>query len=191
MSRSEEILAFWFGQPDAPDYGKPRKFWFQKTPEFDEELRHEFLLDYEKATTGELNSWLKLPQTCLALILLLDQFPRNMFRGTPQVFATDWEALAVAQHATAKGYDLQMLPVQRWFIYLPFEHSENLEHQRQALKLFKQLSHDPDSASCIDYAIRHFQVIERFGRFPHRNAILGRASTPEEKLFLKEPGSSF
>lgn len=191
MSRAEEILAFWFGELDAADYGKPRKFWFQKTPEFDGKLRHEFLSDYEKAITGVLNSWLKLPQTCLALILLLDQFPRNMFRGTPQAFATDWEALCAAQHALAQGYERKMLPVQRWFIYLPFEHSENLEHQRQAVKLFKQLSDDPDSASCIDYAVRHLQVIERFGRFPHRNGILGRVSTPEEKLFLKEPGSSF
>lgn len=84
-----------------------------------------------------------------------------------------------------------MLPVQRWFIYLPFEHSENLEHQRKAVQLFEQLRDDPDSASCIDYAIRHMKVIERFGRFPHRNAILGRTSTPEEKEFLKQPGSSF
>lgn len=191
MSRSEEILAFWFGRPDAEDYGKPRKFWFNKTPEFDKELRDKFLSDYEKAIIGDLNSWFKSPETCLALILLLDQFPRNMFRGDPQVFATDWEALGAAQHAIAQDYDQKMLPVQRWFIYLPFEHSENLEHQRQAVKLFKQLSDDPDSASCIEYAIRHLEVIERFGRFPHRNAILGRASTPEEKLFLKEAGSSF
>ncbi len=191
MSRSEEILSFWFGQSNLPDYGKPRKFWFEKKPEFDERLRHEFLSDYEKATIGDLNSWLELPQTCLALILLLDQFPRNVFRGNPQAFATDWEALCAAQYAIAQGYDQKMLPVQRWFIYLPFEHSENLEHQRQAVKLFKQLSDDPDSASCIDYAIRHLEVIERFGRFPHRNAVLGRVSTPEEKLFLKEPGSSF
>ena len=191
MSRSEEILAFWFGQPDAADYGKPRKFWFQKKPEFDNELRDKFLPDYEKAIIGDLNSWFKSPTSCLALILLLDQFPRNMFRGDPQAFATDWEALGAAQHAIAQGYDREMLPVQRWFIYLPFEHSENLEHQRQAVKFFKQLSDDPDSASCIDYAVRHLEVIERFGRFPHRNAILGRASTPEEKLFLKEAGSSF
>lgn len=191
MSRPEDILTFWFGKPDTADYGKPRNFWFQKKSVLDDELRHEFLSDYEKATTGYLSSWLKLPKTCLALILLLDQFPRNMFRGTPQAFATDWEALCAAQHAIAQGYDLQMLPVQRWFIYLPFEHSENLEHQRQAVKLFKQIGDDPDSASCIDYAVRHLRVIERFGRFPHRNRILGRASTPEEKLFLKEPGSSF
>ena len=191
MLCSEKILAFWFGQPDVSEYGKPRKFWFKKTPGFDNKLRYEFLSDYEKAITADLNSCLESPQTCLALILLFDQFPRNMFRGTPQAFATDFEALRAAQHAIAQGYDLQMLPVQRWFIYLPFEHSENLEHQRQAVKLFEQLSDDPDSAGCIDYAIRHLKVIERFGRFPHRNAILGRASTPEEKLFLRESGSSF
>lgn len=114
-----------------------------------------------------------------------------MFRDTPQAFATDWEALSIAHHAVAQGYDQKLLPVQRWFIYLPFEHSENLEHQRQAVKLFKQLSDDPDSASRIEYAIRHMEVIERFGRFPHRNAILGRTSTPDEKEFLKQSNSWF
>ncbi|MDJ0772002.1 MAG: DUF924 family protein [Mastigocoleus sp. MO_167.B18] len=191
MSRAEKILSFWFGEPGTVEYGKPRQIWFQKKPEFDDTLRCEFLSDYEQAINGDLNHWLNLPESCLALILLFDQFPRNMFRGEPQAFATDWEALCAAQHAITQEYDRTMLPVQRWFIYIPFEHSENLEHQKQAVKLFKEISDDPESASVINYAIRHLEVIERFGRFPHRNAILGRASTPEEKLFLKEPGSSF
>lgn len=191
MSQAKEILDFWFGNPDQPGFGKPRDFWFKKTPEFDEELRTRFLKDYQKAAGGYLDEWIDLPETCLALILLLDQFPRNMFRGTPEAFATDWEALSAAQQAVAQGFDEKLLPVQRWFIYLPFEHSENLDHQRQAVKLFQQLSDDPDSASCIDYAIRHKTVIERFGRFPHRNEILGRSSTPEEKEYLKQKGSSF
>lgn len=191
MSQAQEILDFWFGKPDRADYGKPRDFWFTKKPEFDEQVRTRFLKDYQKAAEGYLEDWIEFPDTCLALILLLDQFPRNMFRGTPEAFATDWEALSTAHHAVAKGYDRKLLPVQRWFIYLPFEHSENLEDQRRAVKLFQQLSDDPDSASCIDYAIRHMEVIERFGRFPHRNAILGRTSTSEEKEFLKQSGSRF
>ncbi|WP_017315225.1 DUF924 family protein [Mastigocladopsis repens] len=191
MSQAKEILEFWFGSPNEPDYGKPKPFWFSKKPEFDEELQIRFLTDYQKAAAGYLDDWINSSNSCLALILLLDQFPRNMFRDTPQAFATDWEALSAAQHAIALGYDQKLLPVQRWFIYLPFEHSENLEHQRQAVRLFQQLSNDPESTSCIDYAMRHMQVIQRFGRFPHRNEILGRVSTSEEKEFLKQTGSSF
>lgn len=191
MSQAKPILEFWFGHPDELSYGKPRKTWFNKTPEFDEELQTRFGTDYQKAAAGHLDDWIDLPETCLALILLLDQFPRSIFRGTPEAFATDWEALSAAQQAIALGYDRHFLPVQRWFIYLPFEHSENLDHQHQSVKLFQQLSHDPDSAEAIEYAYRHLEIIERFGRFPHRNAILGRISTPEEEEFLQQPGSGF
>ncbi|MGH2414142.1 MAG: DUF924 family protein [Microcystaceae cyanobacterium] len=191
MSQAAEILDFWFGSPNETDYGQPKSFWFSKKPEFDEELRIRFLTDYQKAASGYLDDWMDSPDSCLALILLLDQFPRNVFRDTPEAFATDWEALSAAQHAVAQGYDQKLLPVQRWFVYLPFEHSENLEHQRQAVRLFQQLDDNPDSASSIDYAVRHMQVIQHFGRFPHRNEILGRASTPEETEFLKHKGSFF
>ncbi|MDZ7960101.1 MAG: DUF924 family protein [Aulosira sp. DedQUE10] len=191
MSQAKAILEFWFGHPDEPGYGKPKSFWFSKTPDFDEEMRNRFLQDYQKAAGGYLDDWVDSPETCLALILLLDQFPRNMFRGTPEAFATDWEALSAAQQAVAKGYDRKFLPVQCWFIYLPFEHSENLADQRRCVKLFQQVSHDPESASAIKYAFRHLEIIERFGRFPHRNSILERASTPEEIEFLKQPDSFF
>jgi len=191
MSKVDEILNFWFGQPDEANYGKQRSFWFTKTAEFDREVQTRFLTDYEQAVAGQLDYWKESPRSCLALILLLDQFPRNMFRGTTKAFATDPQALSVAQYAVGNGFDKDLLPVQRWFIYLPFEHSENLAHQEQCVELFASLSNDPDSASAIDYAIRHKSVIERFGRFPHRNQILGRASTPEEIEFLKQPGSSF
>jgi uncharacterized protein (DUF924 family) len=187
----DKILAFWFGEPDDPEYGKPRQAWFTKNAAFDEEVRSRFLDEYQQAATGQLNHWQESPYSCLALILLLDQFPRNMFRGQPQAFATDSHALALAQYAVSQGFDQQLLPVQRWFIYMPFEHSENLAHQRRCVELFSTLKNDPDSASTIDYAYRHLQVIERFGRFPHRNPILGRESTPEEVAFLKQPGSSF
>lgn len=191
MSQAEKILDFWFGQPEQANYGKPRQIWFIKKPKFDLEVRTRFLADYEQAAAGKLDNWKNSAQSCLALILLLDQFSRNMFRGTPQAFATDWQALSASQYAVSQGYDRDLLPVQRWFIYCPFEHSENLDHQNQAVALFEQLGDDPDSADAINYAIRHREVILRFGRFPHRNAILGRVSTPEEEEFLQQPGSSF
>jgi uncharacterized protein (DUF924 family) len=191
MSPAQDILHFWFGHPDEPNYGKQKSFWFIKNPEVDEELKTRFLKDYQQAAAGDLDDWLNSPATCLALIILLDQLPRNIFRGTPAAFATDLKALAAAQHGIIQGYDRQFLPIQRWFFYLPFEHSENLAHQQQSVKLFQELSHDPESASAITYALQHLEIIERFGRFPHRNRILGRVSTPEEEEFLKQPGSSF
>ena len=191
MSQFEEILEFWFGNPSQPDYGKPRKVWFVKKSAFDEEVRSRFLSTYQQAAAGELDTWQDSPRSCLALILLLDQLPRNLFRNQPQMLATDPKALSVAQHAVAQGFDQEFLPVQRWFIYLPFEHSENLQHQHRAVELFSTLEDDLESGETIDYAYRHLRVIERFGRFPHRNAILGRESTPEEVAFLKQPGSAF
>ncbi|MBE9247830.1 DUF924 domain-containing protein [Dolichospermum sp. LEGE 00240] len=184
MSQATTILDFWFGHLNDPNYGKIQPFWFEKQPDFDAKVRDFFLEDYQKAVAGYLHDWMNSPETCLALILLLDQFPRNMFRDTPQAFATDWEALSLAQHATNKGYDRQLLAVQRWFIYLPFEHSENIGDQRKCIKLFQSLSHDPYSAKAIASAFQHKEIIARFGRFPHRNAILGRISTPEEEEFL-------
>lgn len=189
-SRVDEILNFWFGKPDEPSYGKQRSSWFIKNPQFDQEVRLHFLKDYQHAIAGKLEHW-KTPRSSLALILLLDQFPRNMFRGTAQAFASDPQALAEAQYAVANSFDQELLIVQRWFIYLPFEHSENLADQRQSVQLFKALGDDPENATTIDYAIRHCAVIERFGRFPHRNKILGRETTPEEAEFLKQRGSSF
>jgi uncharacterized protein (DUF924 family) len=191
MSQANQILDFWFGKPDEADYGKPRKVWFTKNPEFDQEVRSRFLINYQQAAAGHLDDWKASPLGCLALIILLDQFPRNMFRGQPQTFATDPQALAYAQHTVAQGFDKELLPIQRCFVYLPFEHSENLAHQRQAIELFSTLKDYPECASGVDYAHRHLKVIERFGRFPHRNEILGRETTPEEAEFLKQPGSSF
>jgi len=191
MSRFQEILDFWFGKPHEEDYGKSRKVWFIKNPDFDEEVRSRFLSDYARAAAGELDDWKNSPLSCLALIILLDQFSRNMFRGQPQAFATDPQALAAAKHAVEKGFDRELLPIQRWFIYMPFEHSENLDDQHQCVELFSKLKDYPECASGVDYAHRHLNVIQRFGRFPHRNKILNRETTPEEMEFLKQPGSSF
>lgn len=191
MSAVNEILDFWFGRPDEAIYGHPHQVWFIKKPKFDREIRNRFLSVYEQAAMGQLEDWKDSPLSCLALILLLDQFPRNMFRGTAQAFATDPQALSAAQYAVSQGFDQELLPVQRWFIYLPFEHSEDLAMQQQNIQLFNQLKDDPHTLKTINYAVRHLEIIKRFGRFPHRNQILGRASTPEEVEFLKQPGSSF
>jgi uncharacterized protein (DUF924 family) len=191
MAHFQKILEFWFGKSDQTDYGKSRKVWFIKDTKFDEEVRSRFLDTYQQAVSGRLDSWQESPLSCLALIILLDQFPRNMFRDQPQAFATDEQALKFAQYAVERNFDQQLLPIQRWFIYLPFEHSENLEDQQKAVALFSTLKDDPDSKSSIDYADRHLEIIERFGRFPHRNKILDRKNTPEEEEFLKQPGASF
>lgn len=191
MSQANEILDFWFGRLEEADYGKPRKVWFIKNPEFDEEVRSRFLNDYQQATTGQLDDWKASPEGCLALIILLDQFPRHMFRSQPQAFATDPQALAYAKYGIQRGFDQELRPIQRQFVYLPLEHSENLATQHQCIELFSTLKDYPECASGVDYAHRHLKVIERFGRFPHRNEILGRETTPDEAEFLKQRGSSF
>ncbi|MBD1863340.1 MULTISPECIES: DUF924 family protein [Trichocoleus] len=191
MLRIEQILNFWFGIPESSSYGKSRKIWFVKDPNFDRDISDRFLSNYEAAVAGHYNGWTASPDGCLALILLFDQFPRHIFRGDRRAYATDAQALITAQQVIAQDFDQALLPVQRMFIYLPFEHSENLEHQRLSVELFRELSDDPDAGDMFPYAVRHKEIIERFGRFPHRNQILGRTTTPEEAEFLKQPGSSF
>lgn len=181
------ILLFWFGEPDAPDYGKPKPFWFQSTPLLDQQIRDQFEPAYQKAMKGELEDLMKTPEGSLVLVLLLDQFPRNMYRGTSQAFAADQKALAVAKEALAKGFDQQLLLHQKAFLYLPFEHSESLADQEKSVELFTSLGNKEN----LDYALRHRDIIAQFGRFPHRNSILGRTSSPEEINFLKTPNSSF
>ena len=177
-----EVLGFWFGA-DA-EYGVAHKRWFQKDPAFDAEVRRRFSKLHEELSANR--AWLDAPRECLARIVVLDQFPRNMFRGTPRAFASDALALAAARHAIASGYDRDWLRVEKIFAYLPFEHSESLADQERACELMRPLGEEQ-----FDYALRHHKIIERFGRFPHRNAILGRASTAEEVEFLKQPGSGF
>jgi uncharacterized protein (DUF924 family) len=186
-----EVREFWFGAHDRPEFGRPRACWFQKSDAFDALVRDRFLSTHEAAAAGALDAWAARPLSALALAVVLDQFPRNMFRGSPRAFATDARALALAREAVAQRFDDVLLPVQRWFVYLPFEHAEDLDAQRGSLRLFERLATDAAGAGTFTYAMRHYAVIERFGRFPHRNAILGRASTPEEIAFLAQPGSSF
>jgi len=189
-----DLLHLWFGDPADPasGYGQPRQDWFQKSAQFDEVLRDRFGPLQARAAAGELESWQHAPRPCLALLLLLDQLPRNLFRGQPESFATDPQARAVAHHALAQGFDAQLLPVERTFLYLPLEHSETLADQQRSVALFEKLSaQHPELASYHDYALRHQDVIARFGRFPHRNEVLGRDSTPAEVAFLQQPGSRF
>jgi uncharacterized protein (DUF924 family) len=176
----ENVLAFWF----APG-GRER--WFEPDPAFDAEVARRFAPLVEDAAAGRLDACAGEPRGALALCVLLDQFPRNVWRGTPRAFAHDEAARRVADRAVAAKLDRGLPPEQRLFLYLPFEHSENLADQERSVALMAGLG----DAEWLDYARRHRDVIARFGRFPHRNAILGRASTPEEEAFLREPGSSF
>jgi len=191
MSEIAEVLSFWFGAPDSPERGRPRKCWFGKSVAFDAEVRSRFLGVYERAATGELSMWERTPLAALALAVALDQFPRNMFRGQARAFAADPPALRLARRLVNQGFDSLLRPVERWFVYLPFEHAEDLAAQRRSVALFEGIAGDPDSAGMIAYAHRHYSVISRFGRFPHRNAMLGRESTSGEMAFLSQPGSSF
>jgi uncharacterized protein (DUF924 family) len=180
--RADDVLCFWFGE--GAERGKAHKRWFEKNATFDAEVRSRFLPLYEELATRD--DWLSSSSYCLARIVVLDQFPRNMFRGSPRAFVADAKALAAARHAVEKGFDRDMLLVEKQFVYLPFEHSESLADQERACELMKALGED-----LYGWAVKHKVIIERFGRFPHRNQVLGRASTPEEIEFLKQPGSGF
>jgi uncharacterized protein (DUF924 family) len=182
MKRVEEILEFWFGASDAK---RDARVWFVPDAAFDQACIAGFLADHERAAAGRLDDWRATPRSALALILLLDQLPRNMFRGTARAFATDREAVTVAKDAVARRFDRALTVTERAFVYLPFEHSEHLDDQQESVRLFRELAdRDPAMSGYREYAQHHMEVIRRFGRFPHRNAILGRTSTPEEAQFM-------
>ena len=170
-----EIVQFWI------DAGPSR--WFKKDTAFDDEFRARFAAEHEAAASGGLDEWMNNAKGALALLILLDQYPRNSFRGSARMFATDGKALAVAKRAVELGFDTAVDPSLRSFFYLPFEHSEQLENQDRALQLFAPLG-----AEAQRYAIIHRDIIVRFGRFPHRNPLLGRATTKEEQQFLDAGG---
>lgn len=176
------ILRFWFEESSPAQ-------WFQKNPDFDQAIRTRFASDYELAAAGIFDGWQDTPEGCLALCLLLDQFPRNMFRDSPRAFATDFKALGFARHAVEKRFDQLMPPVRRRFLYLPFEHSEDMDDQNRSVAFFQSMQKDDPVG--YEYAVRHRDVISRFGRFPHRNAVLNRASTPDEEAYLAAPGAGF
>ena len=176
----EEVLGFWFGE-FTPEQ------WFKKDEAVDAIIRARFLALHAQLAAGPPASAATDPRTALAAAIVLDQFPRNMFRGSPRAFATDPQALALAIAAVDAGLDQKLTPSERTFLYVPFEHSEDKAVQARSVALFTALG----NANYLDFAIRHKVIVDRFGRFPHRNAVLGRASTAEEIAFLKEPGSSF
>ena len=191
-AQAQAVLDFWFLPPDNPGYGQSRAEWFRKDEAFDARIAERFGALIDDALAGGLRAWEATPHGALARLIVLDQLTRNVHRGTPRAFAGDAQALALAQSLTDQGLDQQLPPMLRAFAYLPFEHAEDLAMQARAVELFQLLSQaQPGFESMLDYAQRHQEVIARFGRFPHRNAILGRPSTPEEVEFLRQPGSSF
>jgi len=190
-----DVLDFWFGPPDDPGHHQPRAAWFRKDPAFDAEIQRRFGPLIESALVGGIDDWVGRPADALAAlarVIVLDQFTRNSFRDTARAFAGDALALQGARALVATGLDRQLSGVQRQFAYLPFEHAEDLAHQRTSVQLFQQLATDePGLADLVGWAQRHHDVIARFGRFPHRNAALGRTSSAEEAAFLQTPGSGF
>ncbi len=174
----DDVLAFWMADPEA---------WWKKDPAFDAEIRRRFLEVHAAVARGEHEAWRATPRGALAYVIVLDQFSRNMFRGTPESFAYDAQALAAARAAIDQGFDQQLPTDERIWFYLPLEHSEDLADQERCVALFQTVG----NAYYLQFAEAHRDIIRRFGRFPHRNSLLGRPSTPEEIEFLKQPGSSF
>lgn len=188
------VLDFWFGPPEDPGHATARPEWFRKDSAFDERIRTRFGGLIAAALRGGCDHWLTpfAPLPALALVIVLDQFTRNTGRDTAAAFAGDARALAIAERLVTSGFDRQLTGVQRQFAYLPFEHAEDLAMQDRAVALFTRLAQDePALAELVTWAERHRVVVARFGRFPHRNAALGRASTAEEQAFLQTPGSGF
>ncbi|HEX7883410.1 MAG TPA: DUF924 family protein [Afipia sp.] len=176
ITLASDIVTFW------RDAGYER--WYTKDDAFDQELRDRFMAAWEAARDGTLSAWQDTDDGALALVIVLDQFSRNMFRNDPKMFSTDALARAIATRAIEEGRDQRIDPVLRTFIYLPFEHSEDMADQERSIKLFTQLG----DADGLKWAVLHADIIRTFGRFPHRNAVLGRSTTAEEAAFLKDGG---
>jgi uncharacterized protein (DUF924 family) len=183
----DEVLAFWFGAPPHEE----RACWFRKDPAFDAEIRSRFGESIETALGGGWPDVGTTPHGSLALVLLLDQFTRNAFRDTPRAFAGDARALATSMAAITAAQDRGLDKYERWFLYMPFEHAEEMAAQERSLALFGALAAEAGDPGALKWAEKHAAIIRRFDRFPHRNAILGRNSTAEEVVFLQESGSRF
>ena len=192
----EDVLTFWFGPPGSPPLANAKR-WFERDPAFDAEIAARFGELTKRAGAGELEAWRDTPTGALALVIVLDQFSRNLHRDSPLAFENDPAARDVAKDVHARSLDRALPPALRSFLYLPYEHAEDPGLQEESVALFAELRAEapPELADylevTLDYARRHRDIVARFGRFPHRNRALGRASTPAEIEFLKEPGSSF
>jgi uncharacterized protein (DUF924 family) len=184
----DDVLDFWFDRSKPLDF---RPCWFEKSDAFDREIATRFSGAVESALAEGHADWAETPDGALALVILLDQFPRNLFRNQAKAFAGDARARIVARQAVDRGFDIALPPVMRLFFYMPFEHSEALADQDLAHLLFSALDMQLPGHNLADWADKHRVIIARFGRFPHRNAALGRQSSPDEIEFLKQPGSSF
>jgi uncharacterized protein (DUF924 family) len=190
MTAADEILDFWFERRDGTPSGF-RKAWYEKNDALDTEIRQRFGAAVENALADGYADWAETADGALALVILLDQFTRNLFRGEAKAFAGDPRARLVARQAVDRGFDIAVPPVMRLFFYMPFEHSEHLPDQDLAHLLFAALDKELPGHDLALWAEKHRVIIARFGRYPHRNAALGRASSPEEVEFLRQPGSSF
>jgi len=192
---AEHVLEFWFGPKGATPSADPR--WWKKDPAFDATIRERFAALHGRIANGELDGWRSDPRTCLAYVIVLDQFSRNMYRDAKEAFAFDAMAQAATLAGIAGGLDRALGFFERSFFYMPLVHAEDRAVQDDAIIAFARLVGETPEAARGDivtyliYAVRHRDIVHRFGRFPHRNAILGRRSSPEELAFLKEPGSSF
>lgn len=180
---SADILTFWFGDTELTKEMERRDVWFRSEPEFDAEITQRFGEIHTRAGGGAFDHFVGEPADCLALAIILDQFPRNMFRGSPRSFGSDAKAREVARTALDRGHDKGMARWHRAFLYLPFEHSENLDDQERSCALYETLGQERS----LQAALGHRDAIRRFGRFPHRNAVLGRENTPEEAAYLEDP----
>ena len=199
MARIEDILQYWLGDLDQDGLAAPerQKMWFQKSEATDRDIRTRFEPDYEAIVGGEREDWLETPRGTLAYVIVLDQLARNMFRETAKMYAADDLALSAVGRALERGWDEELLAQERTFLYMPLMHSESLPDQERCCTCFGRLAEEGSenarrrARGNLDYARRHRDIVAQFGRFPHRNEILGRETTAEEAQFLTQPGSSF
>lgn len=183
MTLADDILNFWY-EPGEP---RIRQDWFQRSDTFDQEIRDRFFGEYERAVAGDHDALAATPRGALALIIMLDQFPRNLFRDDARAYATDAKAMSLAATAVGQGHDAELNWMERLFLYMPYQHAEDLVLQERSVALFTSLA----NADSLQSAIKHHDIVKRFGRFPHRNQVLGRPSTPDEVAFLAEHGRGF
>ena len=195
MTTPDEILEFWFGPSDDPF--ERSEAWWTADPAFDDEIRERFEEDVERAVAGKLDEWRETPKGAVAFVILVDQFSRNIYRDTAGMFANDGLALEAALEAIDRGFDEELEPIERQFLYMPLMHAEDPQIHERSLELFDRLREEAPAEqregfdNAYEFAVKHAEIIDEFGRYPHRNEVLGRESTEEEAAFLEEKGRGF